>query len=241
MAESAVRFVTLEEKYIQPAADMIRGAFPDMPDEDNFTEPDFYEMLEIFPEGTFIALDGDKVVGVATGIFVDIDLDELPRREDSLTRTNGRTNHRDEGDYYYAVDIVVDEKCRGLGIGRSLYDLRKALVVSRAKKGIVAAGVIPGYSKFLKEFGPTEYVRKVVAGELQDPTLSAQLANGFGVESVRKDFFEDPETDSCCTIIHWRNPDYVQPPRPRGNKSSVDLTNSNRVVRLTEASVRLTN
>ena len=166
-------------------------------------------MAEIFPEGTIIALEGDKVIAMSAGSFIDIDLDNLPPRErDLLHDENGVSTHKPDGEYYYGSDIGVDPAYQGRGIARQLYNRRKALVRRYNKRGFVAAGVLPGYEKHWDEMDIRTYVDKVIAGELHDPTLTVQLRNGFEVRALIKDFFIFPRSRNWSTLIVWDNPDY---------------------------------
>ena len=53
-----------------------------------------------------------------------------------------------------------------------------------------------------------EYVDKVAAGALRDDTLSFQLARGFTVRGLLRDYIEDAASDNWATLIVWENPDY---------------------------------
>jgi hypothetical protein len=48
-----------------------------------------------------------------------------------------------------------------------------------------------------------EYVAKVVAGELTDPTLSFQLSNGFEVRGLLDNYIEDAADDGWAALIVW--------------------------------------
>ena len=54
-----------------------------------------------------------------------------------------------------------------------------------------------------------DYVRKVAAGDLKDPTLTAQLRNGFQVLGVIADYLHDETTDNWASFIVWFNPDRI--------------------------------
>ena len=53
-----------------------------------------------------------------------------------------------------------------------------------------------------------EYVDKVVAGELHDPTLSFQLSHGFEVRGLLENYLEDEADDGWAALIVWENPDH---------------------------------
>jgi hypothetical protein len=56
-----------------------------------------------------------------------------------------------------------------------------------------------------------EYVDAVVKGELTDPTLTMQIANGFEVRGVIADYVDDETTDGWASFIVWFNPDVPNP------------------------------
>ena len=54
--------------------------------------------------------------------------------------------------------------------------------------------------------------RRVVAGELADPTLSFQLSRGFVVIGVAHNYLRhDPESLGHAAVIEWLNPDVATP------------------------------
>ena len=86
--------------------------------------------------------------------------------------------------------------------------MRKQAVRKLGKKGIVAGGVIPGYSEHLDTMSADEYIDKVVSGDLYDPTLSFQLQNGFEARGAIPDYLDDPTVGNNAVLIVWENPDY---------------------------------
>ena len=76
------------------------------------------------------------------------------------------------------------------------------------KYEFVAGGVIPGYSNYLHDMSADEYIEKVKAGELYDPTLSFQLQNGFEARGAIPDYLDDPSVGNNAVLIVWENPDY---------------------------------
>ena len=45
-------------------------------------------------------------------------------------------------------------------------------------------------------------------GDLQDPTLSFQLTNGFRAVAALPGYMEDPLVDDWAVLIVWDNPDH---------------------------------
>ncbi|MGB0387062.1 MAG: GNAT family N-acetyltransferase [Ardenticatenaceae bacterium] len=214
MAE--IRYVPIQLEHVHCVKRVLDRCFPDMLPTEQYSIEELEELADIFAEGTIIALDGDKVVAMSTGSFVDLDFDNLPPREhDLLYDENGVSTHTPDGEYYYGSDIGVDPAYRGRGIARQLYNRRKALVRRYNKRGFVAAGVLPGYEKHWDQMDIHTYVDKVIAGELFDPTLTVQLRNGFEVRGLIKDFYIFPRSRNWSTLIVWDNPDYQDEELPR--------------------------
>lgn len=182
--------------------------FPNIDDRDLLTEEEVFVQEEVFPEGAFMVLDGETVVGMASGIFVDFDLDDLQHSLYDIAGEEGLHAHDPNGEWYYGLDIAVHPAYRGLGIGKKLYDLRKDVVRTFNKHGIIAGGVIPGYADHKDSMSAESYVNAVKMNELFDPTLSFQLANGFEVLGALAKFVHDETTDGWGAFIVWYNTAY---------------------------------
>ena len=177
-----------------------------MPEIDKYSREDLEEMAEVFPEGTIVALAGEEVVGKGTGIFVDLDFDNLPETENQLLEVDGEFAHNPDGDYYYGSDFCVHPDYRGRRIGRNIYDRRKKVVTRNSKVGFAAAAVLPGFAEYKNQIDIDSYLAKVISGEIFDPTLSMQMRNGFKVIRPVKDFFVYPKSDNWAALILWENP-----------------------------------
>jgi hypothetical protein len=59
---------------------------------------------------------------------------------------------------------------------------------------------------------PEDYVKRVVKGELVDPTLSFQIHRGFSVLDVVRGYLrDDPASRGYAAVIEWLNPDVATP------------------------------
>ena len=208
---SKIRYTHLEAQYCKGVYELIQICFPDMPPEDQFTEADLLQLAEIFPQGTILAHDGERVVGMGTGVFLNLDFDNLPPTEQELLydATTNTSKHNPEGDYYYGSDMAVHPDYRGKRIGRAIYNRRKALLVEHNRIGFAAAAVLPGFANHKDKIDIDTYIEQVLAGNLFDPTLSMQLRNGFRFIRVIKDFFIFPRSDNWCALIVWENPNFT--------------------------------
>ncbi|MFK7800281.1 MAG: GNAT family N-acetyltransferase [Anaerolineae bacterium] len=200
-----ITYTTINHDLCQPVADLVDICFPDMPDIDKYDREDLEIMADRFSEGTIVALSGETVVGMGTGIFTDIDFDNMPPTENDLLSVDGKFAHNPDGDYYYGSDFCVHPEYRGRGIGRGIYDRRKAVAIRHNKVGFAAAAVLPGYADHKLTIDIHAYLAKVIAGEVFDPTLSMQMRNGFKVVRPIKDFFTYPKSDNWAALILWEN------------------------------------
>ena len=148
------------------------------------------------------------VVGQAGVIFLDFDFDHPQHTIVGITGANQCGNHDPEAAWYYGTDIVVHPEHRRRGIGRKLYELRKGVVRTYNKRGIIAGGHIAGYADHKHRLSAAEYCDQVSKGELYDSTLTFQLDNGFEVRGVLADYIEEAAIDNWAALIVWESPDY---------------------------------
>jgi len=205
---SHITIVPLAPDHASALTELQKICFPTVSAEERLDERHFLTHCRVCPEGNFVALDGARVVGLGSGFFTDFDFDHVQHTFIEMVAHNYYTNHDPNGAYYYGADISVHPDYRGRGIGRKLYEARKAVVQQYNKKGIVAGAMIPGFADYKATLSAAEYVAKVVAGELFDSTLSFQLRNGFIVKRLLENYLDDPAHDNWAVLILWNNPAY---------------------------------
>lgn len=179
--------------------------FPMANRDDLLSAEDIRAYAEVFPEGYFVALIEGRPVGQGAGIYLDFNFDDPQHTIAEITGEHQCGNHDPDGAWYYGTDISVHPDFRGRGIGGKLYEARKDLVRREGRRGIIAGGSLPGYFHYKDEMTAAEYVEKVVAGELTDPTLSFQLANGFEVRGMLENYLEDEADDGWAALIVWES------------------------------------
>lgn len=165
--------------------------------------------LKVFPEGQFVAVDGDEVVGMAASLIVLWDDYDIETDWRDFTSAGMFTNHDPvRGRTLYAAEVMVDPSRQGQGIGGMLYDARRELVMRLGLRRIRAGARLRGYHRVAARMTAQEYVSCVERGELRDPTLSFQLKRGFRVISVVSGYLRhDPESLGFAAVIEWLNPD----------------------------------
>lgn len=197
------------ERQMAPALEQIELAcFPMANPDDLLSKEDIEAYAEVFPDGYFVAMVEGRPVGMGAGIYLDFDFDHPQHTIAGITGEHQCGNHDPAGEWYYGTDITVHPDYRGRGIGKKLYAERKALVSRANKRGIIAGGSLPGYYEHKADMSIHQYVEKVVAGVMSDPTLSFQMANGFEVRGLLENYIEDEADDGWAALIVWENPGY---------------------------------
>jgi GNAT superfamily N-acetyltransferase len=206
---SEVTIVNLERHMAGDLEQIELTCFPMANPRDLLSREDIEAYAEVFPEGYFVAMCDGRTVGMGAGIYLDFDFDHPQHTIAGITGEHQCGNHDPDGEWYYGTDITVLPEYRGRGIGGMLYEKRKGLVMRDGKRGIIAGGSLPGYFHHKAMMPIEEYVGKVVAGELTDPTLTFQLSNGFVVRGLFESYIEDESDDGWASLIIWENPEYL--------------------------------
>jgi len=207
----AVRPITIDD-YVALKALQLK-CFPGM---QPWSRAHIESQTEIFPEGQICVTYGGQIVASSCSLIVDFDHYEDWQDWNKISDNGYIRNHDDEGDVLYGIEMMVDPEYRGLKLARRLYEARKELVRERNLRSIIIGGRIPGYGKHADEMTAREYVEKVIAKELFDPVLTAQLANGFALRRLIPNYLPaDQESRGFATFLEWENIDYVPPGRRR--------------------------
>ena len=207
---------TARPKDVRGIADLVRRVYDDMP---AYTHGEIRGQINNFPEGCFVALLDEEVVGYCATMQLPeaVALGEHDWGE--VTGNGYGSRHDPTGDWLYGYEMCVDPKVRGVRIGRRLYEERRSLAEDRELTGIAFGGRMPGYArarrrKTNRAENPQDYLKMVVAGKLHDPVLRFQLANGFEPLRVVESYLpEDKASMANAVLMVWRNP-YVERDQP---------------------------
>ncbi len=200
-----LQYVNLSVEYAEELEELELAVFSTINPVDLYDAAELRTLASVFPEGNFVALDQGRPIGMGLGILTNFDFEHT---QHSLAEVGGTELHDPDADWYYGTDISVYPEYRGRGVGRRLYELRKDCVRSLGKRGIVAGGVIPGFADHIDFMSAQEYIDKVVAGDLYDPTLTFQLENGFQACGVIENYLDDASVGNNSVLIVWENPDH---------------------------------
>ena len=178
-----------------------RVCFPTLDDAQRFKAAHYRKHIELFPDGQFVALDGDTVVGATTTLRLRFDFHHIDHTFADIIQGGWLTSHDPGGDWLYGADVGVDPAFRGRGIAAALYAARQEAVWRLGLEGQVTAGMISGYGAVKGEMPAEAYLDGVVAGRIKDPTLSMQLGIGFEPRALLANYLNDPVSDNYSVLI----------------------------------------
>lgn len=187
-----------------------RAAYPTMA-EDNVVwgESHLLSHLRVFPQGQFVAVLRNRIVGAASSLVVDMGPNPLrPHTWSGVTDSGYFTNHNPLGDTLYGADVYVHPDARGKGVGAALYEARRRLCQRLNLRRILSGGRLWNYGEHAERYSPQEYAQRVAAGEIRDLVLSFQLREGFVLRGVMPNYLHDQRSRNHASLIEWLNPDY---------------------------------
>lgn len=174
-----------------------------------WSEAQLHSHLRVFPEGQFVAVDKptDEIVGMAASLIVSWDdYDSLDTWKD-FTGHGMFTNHDPVGGHtLYGAEIMVRPARQSKGVGSTLYTARRRLVERLGLRRIRAGARLRGYGRYADRLDVRTYVKRVIRGELRDPTLSFQIRKGYHVVGVVPGYLaNDRESLGYAALIEWIN------------------------------------
>ena len=187
------------------------------------------EQLERFPEGQFVAVTyedgGEKVVGMASTMLTARSPDEPPLAWYDMIGSFGLRNNDPDGDWLYGVEIAVHPDHQRKGVGSALYKARLALIDDLDLRGWYAGGMLMGYDRYRDSLSPAEYARLVIAGEINDPTVSMQLGRGFEARAIIENYYPEWKAGHAAVLlVHEPQPgrSLRRTRRPRAGQSAME-------------------
>jgi GNAT superfamily N-acetyltransferase len=168
------------------------------------------EQLERFPEGQFVAVvreGGEEiVVGTATTLRTDRPPDATPLSWREVIGDYGLPRHVPTGRWLYGVEIAVHPDYQRRGIATALYRARLALVPELGLEGWYAGGMLMGYHRYADVLTPRAYAERVIAGEIEDPTVTMQIHRGLQPRGIIEDYYPEPRAGGCAVLLVWQPP-----------------------------------
>ncbi len=199
--------VTLEGRFVEGVVGLQRACYPEpFPEELLWRTEHLVRHLAVFPEGQFVALVGDEVVGSASALLIgDAQWDA---HTDWETTTGGHSfaAHDPEGKTLYGADVSVRPDLRGRGVGRALYEARFDLVRQRGLARYGTACRLPDWREWAlarRDSTKALYALAVVRGEARDRTLTPLLRYGLRYRGVIEGYMDDEESGDAAALLEW--------------------------------------
>lgn len=172
--------------------------------------------LAVFPEGQLgIEYEG-QLVATASSLIVDFEDYSNWHNWKEIADEGYIRNHDLGGDTLYGIEIMVHPEYRGLKLARRLYAGRRDLARRYNLARSIVGGRIPNYHEHADHMTAREYAERVVDGQIYDPVLTTQTANGFVLKQLIPNYFPSDEASrGYATFLEWTNLDYVADPRRR--------------------------
>ncbi len=215
--EKALRVRALIEDDYEAVVRLQQHGFPGMKP---WTREQFASHLKHFPEGQLgVEYDGE-LVGSASSLMIEFDEYGGRHTWADISDRGYIGNHDPDGDTLYGIEVVVDSDFRDMRLGRRLYEARQDLARRLNLRRIMVGGRLPGFEEHAKELSVQEYVQKVQKTELYDPVLTFQLANGFSVKRIVRDYLpSDDASHGYAILLEWPNLHYTPDPNRRTQSS----------------------
>lgn len=200
------RKIIIREANISDIPDLMKidqEIWPDFP----ATEEMFRSRIETFPEGQFVAVIKDQIVGSIFSQIVnystwqdkDFSWEEITD-SGSINRT-----HDSSGDSIYGIGLAVKKNSQGGKVAEFLMIKMALLCLSLKLKRILLGSRIPGYSYSSKPV--EEYIfSERSSGKLLDPELA--FYQKYGVKPIKAlpNYMKDSESLDYGVLVTWENP-----------------------------------
>lgn len=214
-----IRIVPTETRYARQMEELTNVVY-DLPPGGDTREclraEHFRHHVHIFPQGQFVALDGDRVVGLTASMRIDFDPDHPFIEPWPVTISNGwLSRHTPDGAWMYGVESAVHPDYQGRGIGGKLMEARFEVARALNVRGMVAGSTLMDYCKEAHHATPEEYLEGVKVGRFFDGNLTKQMKKGFVPLALIPNYVTDPCSLGWGAVIVWYNPDYDPAIGPR--------------------------
>lgn len=192
--------ITTRPEHAPQLEELQKLVFPTLSKDSLMRKEHYLNHIRIFPEGQFVAVKDNKVIGMTTSIRYHLNLND--RHTFKEVFDSGFLNtHQPDGDWLYGMDIGTHPDYRGRGIAKFLYDARQETVRKLGLKGQYTYGMLSGYGAMKETLTAEAYYALLLEGKLTDPTVSIQMKNGFKPMGLVAGYVDDPVCDGYCALL----------------------------------------
>jgi len=190
--------------HAEALAELTRVVFPTLDPSECFEADHYRKHVEIFPEGQFVALPEappHTPVASTTTLRLNLDLRRPQHRFPEFLGGLFLTAHDPSGEWLYGADLGVHPDWRRQGIARALYAARQTTARELGLRGQLTVGMLNGYGAVADRMSAEDYYARLVAGEIGDPTVSAQMRIGFRPGGLIPDYVRDPRCGGYGVLL----------------------------------------
>lgn len=159
-----------------------------------------------YPEGAFCVEVNGEIVGSMTGLLIDFDPEHPEHTWEEVTAEGYISTHDPKGKTLYIVDICVKPAFRQLDLGKLLMQAAYERVVHDRLERVLGGARMPGYHRHSDQLSPSQYVDKVVGGELRDPVITFLMRCGRTPVCLVPNYLDDEESHNYALLMEWKNP-----------------------------------
>jgi len=199
--DSGLVVMQTRREFADQLEELQRTCFPTLDDAERFKAAHYRHHVDLFEDGQFVVLDGDRVVGATTTLRLAFDFDHISHSFAEIIQGGWLGSHQPDGTWLYGADMGVSPEYRGRGLGTALYAARQEAVWRLGLHGQVTAGMIRDYGAVKDRISAQEYYQRVVDGRTRDSTLSMQLAIGFAPRALLENYLHDPASDNYSVLL----------------------------------------
>jgi len=178
--------------HVQALAALQELVFPTLAAADRIRAEQYLRHPEVFPEGQFVLVAEDKLIGSTTTMRTTFNFEEPHHRFRDTFGGGWLTHHQPNGDWLYGLDMSIHPDWRGRGGARLLYRARHRLVRQLGLRGQLTVGMPGGYGALRDQLSGEDYYQQWLAGLRTDPTLTPQQKIGFRPLALIPDYLDDP-------------------------------------------------
>ena len=165
--------------------------FPTLAPDELMQEKHYRKHISLFPDGQFVVLDGDKIIGMSSTIRYHLALEDHTFLE--ISDGLWLTSHEENGQWLYGMDVGVHPDYRGKGLARAIYRARQELCKALGLKGQITVGMPNGYLDYAGKMDLDDYYAEILRGGIRDPTVSVQQKMGFEFVRLIHNYLDDPQ------------------------------------------------
>ena len=183
-------------------AELQRVVFPTLDPAERFGADHYRRHVEIFPEGQFVAVTSEgRPIAATTTLRLNLDLRRPQHRFPEFLGGLFLAAHDPAGEWLYGADVGVHPDWRRQGIARALYAARQAVTGRLGLRGQLTVGMLNGYGAVAHRMSAEDYYGGLVAGEIRDPTVSAQMRIGFRPGGLIPGYVQDPRCGGYGVLL----------------------------------------